>query len=256
MRASFVILIVCFASIALAEDFKTTDGKEYKNAKVNRVEPDGIVITRSAGVAKIPFTDLPRDVQERFGYDSAKIEAETAAPTAAEEKRIEEQRAAERERAENAAANLTKSDEQFEAAEKRATESYKSSPKGRLSGQIFVATKGGENFKLGAVQVSLFARDAIDVLIAGLKAFADAKIEQLPVSAAATAEEQAKAAVEQAKAAVEQAKVKEKMDWKAYQQTLSSNEARHTAEAAREATNAAREAVNTAKTAADAAIDQ
>jgi len=34
----FVILIVCFASIALADDFKTINGKEYKNATVTRVE--------------------------------------------------------------------------------------------------------------------------------------------------------------------------------------------------------------------------
>jgi hypothetical protein len=34
------ILIVSLASVALADDFKTVDGKEYKNAKVSRVEPD------------------------------------------------------------------------------------------------------------------------------------------------------------------------------------------------------------------------
>jgi hypothetical protein len=34
-------LIVCFASIALGDDFKTINGKEYKNATVNRVELDG-----------------------------------------------------------------------------------------------------------------------------------------------------------------------------------------------------------------------
>ena len=32
------------ASIALADDFKTIKGKEYKNATVSRVEADGIVI--------------------------------------------------------------------------------------------------------------------------------------------------------------------------------------------------------------------
>ncbi len=87
---------------------------------------------------------------------------------AAEDKRLEEQRAAEQDRAEkeqNAAANLTKSEELSEAAEKRAAESYKIMPRGMLSGQVFVATKGGENFKLGAVQVSLFARDAIASLV-------------------------------------------------------------------------------------------
>src|SRR5207249_547280 len=35
---TFVILIVCFASIALADDFKTINGKEYKDATVSRVE--------------------------------------------------------------------------------------------------------------------------------------------------------------------------------------------------------------------------
>jgi len=32
------------ASLALADDFKTVSGKEYKNATVSRVEADGIVI--------------------------------------------------------------------------------------------------------------------------------------------------------------------------------------------------------------------
>jgi hypothetical protein len=38
------ILILCLASVALADDFKTIDGKEYINATVSRVEPDGIVL--------------------------------------------------------------------------------------------------------------------------------------------------------------------------------------------------------------------
>jgi len=33
-----------FVSLALAEDFKTTNGKEYKNVTVSRVEADGIVL--------------------------------------------------------------------------------------------------------------------------------------------------------------------------------------------------------------------
>ena len=69
MRATLVILIVCFVSIALADDFKTTDGKEYKNAKVNRVEPDGIVISFSGGIVKIPFTELSPEIQTKFGYN-------------------------------------------------------------------------------------------------------------------------------------------------------------------------------------------
>jgi hypothetical protein len=88
---TFVILIVCVASLAVADDFRTTKGKEYKNATVSRVEPNGIVIKFKGGIVKILFTELPKDVQLRFGYDTDKIEAE-------QEKRIEEQRAAEEKR--------------------------------------------------------------------------------------------------------------------------------------------------------------
>jgi hypothetical protein len=41
-------LILCFASIALADDFKAIDGKEYKNVTVSRVEPDCIVLMSSS----------------------------------------------------------------------------------------------------------------------------------------------------------------------------------------------------------------
>ena len=99
-RSTFVILIVCFASIALADDFKTTKGKEYKNATVMRVEADGIVVRTKEGISKLYFAELPDDVQARFGHDPAKIEAEAAAARAAQEKRIEEQKAAEHQRIE------------------------------------------------------------------------------------------------------------------------------------------------------------
>jgi hypothetical protein len=62
-------LILSFISVAQADDFKTVTGKEYKDATVSRVEPDGIVLTNKAGIYKIYFTELPKDVQERFGYD-------------------------------------------------------------------------------------------------------------------------------------------------------------------------------------------
>ena len=68
---TFVILIACFASVALAEDFKTINGKAYKNATVSRVEPDGIVLKSKSGITKVYFAELPKDVQERFHYDSA-----------------------------------------------------------------------------------------------------------------------------------------------------------------------------------------
>ncbi len=60
-------LILSFVSIALADDFKTVTGKEYKNATVSRVEPDGIVLTNNTGISKVYFTELPKDRDQRTG---------------------------------------------------------------------------------------------------------------------------------------------------------------------------------------------
>ena len=77
-------LILCFASIAQGEDFKAIDGKEYKNVKVSRVEPDGIVLISKSGISKVYFTELPGEVQERFHYDAAQAAAYSAEQTASQ----------------------------------------------------------------------------------------------------------------------------------------------------------------------------
>jgi predicted RNase H-like nuclease (RuvC/YqgF family) len=78
-------LILCFASVVLADDFKTIDGKEYKNATVTRVEPDGIVLMTKGGISKVYFTELPKEVRERFHYDPEKAAAYSAEHNAAQE---------------------------------------------------------------------------------------------------------------------------------------------------------------------------
>ncbi len=193
-QTALSILAPLCASLALADDFKTINGKEYKNATISRVEADGIVIRTKAGISKVYFTELPKEVADKWLNDPV-----IAAQRAAEQKRIEAQNAAERERAEkekNADADLKHALEQFQSAEQRAAQSYGSARKGALSGQIFVSTRGGQNFKLGAVQVSLVDRDAIDALISAAKIYADIKIQQLRPS-----EHAAWAAYEQAQAA-------------------------------------------------------
>jgi hypothetical protein len=62
------ILATLSAALALADDFKTIKGKEYKDAKVTRVEPDGIVVKTKSGISKVYFVELPEDVQRRFNY--------------------------------------------------------------------------------------------------------------------------------------------------------------------------------------------
>jgi hypothetical protein len=103
---NLTFLILSFTSVAFSEDFKTLNGKEYKDATVSRLEPDGIVLTSKSGVSKVYFPDLPKDVQVRFGYDPQKATAysgEQAANYAAYQKQEEE--AAQRQREEVAAKN-------------------------------------------------------------------------------------------------------------------------------------------------------
>ena len=58
-------------SLALAEDFKTIHGKEYKDATITRVEGDGIVLRTKTGISKVYFFELPQDVQKKFHYGPA-----------------------------------------------------------------------------------------------------------------------------------------------------------------------------------------
>ena len=63
---TLAILAVLSASLALAEDFKTIQGKVYKDATISRVDADGIVLRTKTGISKVYFIELPEDVQERF----------------------------------------------------------------------------------------------------------------------------------------------------------------------------------------------
>ena len=67
-QTTLAILATVLPSIVVAEDFKTINGKEYKNATVSRVEPDGVVLKSKSGIIKVYFTELPQDVQERFHW--------------------------------------------------------------------------------------------------------------------------------------------------------------------------------------------
>jgi hypothetical protein len=76
------VFILCFTSFAFADDFRTVNGKEYKDATVTRVDPDGIVVKTKSGITKVYFAELPKEVQERFHYDSQKAAAYSAEQTA------------------------------------------------------------------------------------------------------------------------------------------------------------------------------
>jgi thioredoxin 1 len=68
---AFAFFLLSYASVALAEDFKAVDGKEYKNVTISRIEPDGVVLRTRSGISKVYFVELAKDVQERFHYNPA-----------------------------------------------------------------------------------------------------------------------------------------------------------------------------------------
>jgi hypothetical protein len=81
LKTTLAILAALSASLVLAEDFKTIKGKEYKNAKVSRIEPDGIVLITKSGISKVYFVELPKEVQQRFHYNAQKVGTHSADQT-------------------------------------------------------------------------------------------------------------------------------------------------------------------------------
>ena len=71
------ILVTLTASLALSEDFKTISGKEYKDAIISRVEPDGIVLKTHSAIVKLYFSELPEEARKRFDRGDVKT---TGAP--------------------------------------------------------------------------------------------------------------------------------------------------------------------------------
>jgi chromosome segregation ATPase len=101
----FTILLLSCAAAALSDDFKTLNGKEFKDATITRVEPDGIVVKTKSGMSKVYFAELPKEVQERFHYDPQKASAYSAEQAANYAAYQDQQAEAQRQREEAAAKN-------------------------------------------------------------------------------------------------------------------------------------------------------
>jgi len=98
-------LILLFTAAALSDDFKTLNGKEFKDATITRVEPDGIVVKTKSGMSKVYFAELPKEVQERFHYNPQKASAYSAEQAANFAAYQHQQAEAQRQREEAAAKN-------------------------------------------------------------------------------------------------------------------------------------------------------
>ena len=118
-----ILFVLCFVSAAFSDDFKTVTGREYKNATVSRVEPDGIVLTNNAGISKVYFTELPKEVQERFGYDPQRAADYSAQQTAGlDQVRKQQAEASRREAEATQKANQYRAEQQSRQNELRAVQ--------------------------------------------------------------------------------------------------------------------------------------
>lgn len=52
-------------------EMETTDGHQYHDCKLKRVEADGVVVTHRLGVAKLMFYAMTDDFKKTYGYDKA-----------------------------------------------------------------------------------------------------------------------------------------------------------------------------------------
>jgi hypothetical protein len=90
-----VLIFLCAASCCLAVDMTNNEGKVFKDAKVTRVEPDGVTISHSGGVAKLFFWELPESVQQQYGYNATNAAAYDQQINAAQQKEYQAEKARE-----------------------------------------------------------------------------------------------------------------------------------------------------------------
>jgi len=76
MRIILSLLFVAAAFPLLAEGdrtIKTLDGQIFTNATIIDLCPTGIVVSIPVGVTNIAYDNLPKDLQNRYGYDTNEL---------------------------------------------------------------------------------------------------------------------------------------------------------------------------------------
>jgi len=77
-------LLTAWLSLSLSAPLKaddswpslqTTDGKIFTNAKLSKIEPDGIRIVHEDGIAKLPYEHLPESLREELNFDERQAAA-------------------------------------------------------------------------------------------------------------------------------------------------------------------------------------
>lgn len=109
--AAFLLLLAWAGTAGAQEErisFVSTMGEAFENAKIIRVEPDGIALSHSRGITKVPLEQLPEEVRARFNLDGANAaryrarQAEAARYRAEEDRILRERRLQEEQQAADA----------------------------------------------------------------------------------------------------------------------------------------------------------
>jgi hypothetical protein len=80
MRWLGALLIILTTTLSVrAEDWTTADGKTYRNITIIGQEDDGVRVTYTGGVGKIPYYELSDDVLRRLGQDPVALAQKRAA---------------------------------------------------------------------------------------------------------------------------------------------------------------------------------
>ncbi len=58
-----------------AEDLTTLSGRTFRQVRMLRVEPDGVIWEHATGMCKVDFTDLPDSLRLRYHYNAAQAAA-------------------------------------------------------------------------------------------------------------------------------------------------------------------------------------
>lgn len=88
---------MCSDARAELIDLTTVTGKTYRQCRVVRMDPDGVLFRHANGAGKVLFQNMTKPLREHFGFDPAKLKAHEAKVKAdkANERKIAEERARE-----------------------------------------------------------------------------------------------------------------------------------------------------------------
>ncbi len=62
-------MAIGFSITCLAANLTNTSGTVYSNVEIKRAEPDALVVMGNKGIMRVPFDELSKDLQVKYGYN-------------------------------------------------------------------------------------------------------------------------------------------------------------------------------------------